>query len=128
MLPLTHDPLPHCLQLYPACKIALELCDSLSWDFECLLAVQVRLACLERRAACHAIDLLLHAAHVHRLPREHPSLSVPRLLPSAQFCQMTQFAPIMMENFSERQIIWGGRRTAAAAMRRRHGCSCLQAC
>ena len=29
-------------QLYPACKIALELCDSLSWDFECVLAVQVR--------------------------------------------------------------------------------------
>lgn len=28
-------------QLYPACKIALQICDGLSWDFECLLAVQV---------------------------------------------------------------------------------------
>lgn len=51
-------------------------------------------------------------------PPEHPSLSCPS--PAAvQFCQMTQFAPIMMENFSERQT-WGGRRTAAAAMRMTH--------
>jgi carboxypeptidase C (cathepsin A) len=50
--PLMHSNLK---LLYPACKFALELCDTLSWDFECILAVQ--------------------------------------------FCQMTQFAPIMMENF-----------------------------
>lgn len=33
---------PRCPQLYPACKIALEVCDGLDWAFECLLAVQVR--------------------------------------------------------------------------------------
>lgn len=26
--------------LYPACKLALEVCDGLDWAFECLLAVQ----------------------------------------------------------------------------------------
>lgn len=40
--------------LYPACRIALEVCDGVDWAFECLLAVQ--------------------------------------------FCQMTQFAPVMLEN------------------------------
>jgi hypothetical protein len=42
------------LQIYPACRVALEVCDGLDFAFECLLAVQ--------------------------------------------FCQMTQFVPVMIVN------------------------------
>ena len=31
---------PRCLQLYPACRLALDVCQGLSWRLECLLAVE----------------------------------------------------------------------------------------
>lgn len=37
---LKPGPLPP-LQLYPVCRLALNVCDGLDWSFECLLAVQV---------------------------------------------------------------------------------------
>jgi hypothetical protein len=58
--------------LYPACRVALEVCDSLDFAIECLLAVE--------------------------------------------FCQMTQFAPIMLVNPGER------RRCAAAGGRAAASC------
>ena len=54
VFPAQQNATPVCLQLYPACRVALEVCDGLDWAFECLLAVQ--------------------------------------------WCQMSQFAPVMLVN------------------------------
>ncbi len=60
-----HFPVP--LQLYPACKFALQLCDSLSWDFECLLAVQVRFFCFLIAMPCSQHAVPCHAMPCHAM-------------------------------------------------------------